>query len=302
MERVSRPDSGVRPRRPPVSLFLVLIILFAVGISATFLLLAFANLQQTGRQNLWEEIGKLCAQFLLVILLGLLVTGTLEYMKARRDQQRAARQRKEEHIRRLINLTHDLDHARLLLRASRSMEAWSEQMITRIIPAYTELRDMYHDHVTVRATGKPFFRHDEEIMENLEYMGSWFNELCTEYSRHKKLLSGSLRNPLRGRRDSSGAKDLWPYLHKLPHLFYFVVDEHDEADYENVLTKLEEEYEFGQRIFIDRTYRAFRQRYLDTLWSMRLEFSKARLQWPVVGRRSFPERVPMSMAAGGTIR
>lgn len=256
----------IRQLRLPDSLTLFLTLLSTVTFSLALLVIAFLSLSVAGQQNLWEEIGKLCAQFLVIVLLGLLVTGTLERTKSRRDERQAARQRQENYIRRLIDLTHDLDHARLLIRADKTLDAWAEQMSARVIPAYMKLRDMYHEQVDVQATGKSFFRKDEEIIRNLENMGDWFRAFCSEYSGHKELLVDDQRNRIRFRRDCDEGRDLWPKLNRLPVLRDYVYDpvwDPEPADARN-------------NLFTSDTYDEFRADYLAALTCMRMEFSKPR--------------------------
>jgi hypothetical protein len=213
-------------------------------------------------------------------------------MKSRGEERRAARQRQEDYIRRLIDLTHALDHARLVIRADKTVEAWKEQMIARVIPAYMELRDMYHDQVAIKTTGKPFFREDEEIIQNLRKMSWWFQAFCGEYSRHKELLAGDQQNRLRFSKNYDEGRDLWPRLNLLPFLQDFLLD--PEVDPEPVRDRN------TVALSDSGTYGDFRAAYADALADMRMEFSIPKKRQPYTSPtspRSEPARLG-SLVAG----
>lgn len=276
----------IRQLKLPDGLTLFLTLLGAVTFSLALLVIAFLSLPVAGQQKLWEEIGKLCAQFLVIVLLGLLVTGTLERMKSRGEERQAARQRQGDYIRRLIDLAHDLDQARLLIRADKTVDAWAEQMNVRVIPAYMELRDMYHDQMAIQATGKPFFRKDEDIIQDLKKMGWWFHAFCSEYSRHKELFAVDQRNLLRFLRNYDDRRDLWPKLDRLPLLQDYLYDPNFDPE------PAKERNDPALSDLDTYHYEDFRAYYLDALTCMRMEFSKPRKRQPKTRKW---ERVEPSM-------
>jgi hypothetical protein len=227
--------------------YLLPTVLFAVGIAILGLVLAFILLETDGRRVLMQEIGKLCAQFIVIVILGLMVTRRLDNFRENEADLRASRDRKESHVRRLIDLTHDVDLARLLISANRSVKTWSDQMSTRVIPAYTELRDLQHDHKTAVAAKQPIFVHETEISKGLQDMGDWFSALSKEFAENKKSLSELQRL---AEDDRTRQDELWETMKLLPLLRDIVNDE-------------------GPR------YGEFRKSYVTVLTIMRAELSVA---------------------------
>jgi hypothetical protein len=192
--------------------FLLPTVIFAVGVVLLVLVLALIFLDDEGRKSTLVEIGKLCAQFVILVLLGLLVTGSLNQLRAREGELRAVRERRESHVRRLIDLTHEIDLARLLISANRSVKSWSEQMIDRVIPAYTELRDLAHDQKTASAAGESIFASEAKILESVQDMNGWLQALCTEFANTKKDLS---ELQLKAENDRSMQDDVWARMQAL---------------------------------------------------------------------------------------
>lgn len=160
----------------------------AVIVAACVLIVAFLLTGDKGWEPIWLEIGKLCAQFFILVVFGILVSITLDQLKAKNAEERAAQARREDHIRRLIDITHDVDLARLLIWANRSADSWSEQMAGRIIPAYTKMRDLSHDLKTAQQAGRPDFADWTKILPELLSMNEWLNNLCLEFAERQNTL------------------------------------------------------------------------------------------------------------------
>jgi hypothetical protein len=222
--------------------YLLPTVIFAVCVVLLVLVVALILLDDAGRKSTLVEFGKLCAQFIILVLLGLLVTGSLDRLRARERELKATREQRESHVRRLIDLTHEVDLARLLISANRSVKSWSEQMIDRVIPAYTELRDLAHDQKTASAAGEPIFSFEAKILEDFQGMNGWLQALCTEFANNKKELS---ELQLKAENDRSKQDEVWARMQALPFLGDLVRDgeKHGQfrAKYRAVLTLMRSE-------------------------------------------------------------
>lgn len=222
--------------------YLLPTVMFAVCVVLLVLVAALVLLDGEGRKSTLVEVGKLCAQFIILVLLGLLVTGRVDQLRAREAELTAARERRESHVRRLIDLTHDVDLARLLISANRSVKSWSEQMIDRVIPAYTELRDLEHDQKTASAAGEPIFAFEARILEHFQGMNGWLQALCTEFANNKKDLA---ELQLEAENDRSKQDEVWSRMQALPFLGDLVREGETHgkfrATYKQVLTLMRSE-------------------------------------------------------------
>lgn len=234
-----------KTRQRQVSLwvrYLLPSVVFAMGVVLLVMVLALILVDDEGRKSTWVEVGKLCAQFVILVLLGLLVTGSLNQLRAKEGELREVRERRESHLRRLIDLTHDVDLARLLISANRSVKSWSEQMIDRVIPAYTELRDLTHDQKTASAAGEPIFASEAKILEGIHGMDDWLQALCTEFANTKKDLS---ELQLKAEHDRSMQDEVWARMQALPFLGDLVLDGEKHRNfrrtYKVVLTQMRSE-------------------------------------------------------------
>jgi hypothetical protein len=161
----------------------------AVLVAAIGLAVAFSRVGDNGSGLMWLEVGKLCAQFFILVVLGVLVSYTLDQLKTKNSDERAVEARREDYVRRLIDITHDVDLARLLIFANRSVTSWSEQMTGRIIPSYTAMRDLTHDLKTAQQAGRPVFIDWAKILLELLSMNEWLKKLCLEFAERRERLS-----------------------------------------------------------------------------------------------------------------
>lgn len=202
--------------------FLLPAIAFAIGTAVFGLVLAFLLLDEAGRRSLLEQIGRLCAQFIVLVMLALIVTQRLENLREREADRRSSRDRKESHVRRLIDLTHNVDLARLLISANRSVKTWSVEMSNSVLPAYTELRDLKHDFQTAAAAHQPVFERQEEITAGIQGMVRWFSGLSEEYAENKKALSELQHS---AENDRGRQAEVWQKMQELPFLGDLVSEE-----------------------------------------------------------------------------
>ena len=120
---------------------------------------AFVGLDDVGRRGVLGKIAELSYQFVVVVLLGALLKKVIDDAQERRRSREALRDRQVGFIRRLVDVSHGVELARVLIRANRSVRMWTEQMNQRVIVAHIELRDIGHD---ARTAATPVFASWEE--------------------------------------------------------------------------------------------------------------------------------------------
>lgn len=212
MNRFSRLPGFVRYVLPAIA--------FALAIVLPLAALAFRQLGPLDKSRVYVEVVKLSYQFIILTLLGLLVTSSVEAVRARRARFEEARKRQLDHLARLISLTQQVDVAKTLISANRSVNTWSGQMNERIIPAYIELRGLLHDQETAKRSKTPIFG-SLSIRELMAGMKDYLSGLVVEYSEHKKGLS---ERQLAAEKDRSLQDAVWIELQALQFLGDLVAD------------------------------------------------------------------------------
>ena len=196
----------------------VTIALIVIGFTSVW---AYLSLDVTGQQGVYQEILKLSYQFFVIVLLGLLVTTSLEAARERRAIMQAKRDRKEHFVRSLIGVTHEIDLTRLLIMANRSVRRWDTQMNERIIPAYTRLRELHHDVETAGAADDAIFPNSDDVLDGLWQMRTYIKPIVDEFAEHKKKLAELQRQ---AEQDRSFEDRIWEEMLALPHLGDLVQD------------------------------------------------------------------------------
>jgi hypothetical protein len=202
-------------------------------LTALVALRAFTWLDSAGRKKVYEELVKLSYQFLVIVLLGALITKLIDDARDRRAAQaeQVERQRNDEaqrrdrqrgYVRRLVNDSHGVDLARMLILANRSTETWSQQMNERIISSYIDLRDIGHDARTASASNDPIFLDWKPIQESIERMERVLKDLIDEYGEKRKELS---ELQLKAEKDRTLQEQLWKRLLALPYLGDLLAEE-----------------------------------------------------------------------------
>jgi hypothetical protein len=214
-------------------------VLLGVGLSIAALdiaALAYLTLDATGQRNVREEVAKLSAQFVVIVLAGAILKLALDDVQAKRKQddedlreqvrkaeeaRRARRAQVEEetdtrrtYVRRVLDAGHRVERARVMIQANRSVRTWSIQMETQIIEAYLELNGVTSDLVTAAEAGRRVFASDG-AQEDVAAMTSFLNELIDEFGEAKKDLS---ELQLRAETDRKLQSIVWERLKSLPHL------------------------------------------------------------------------------------
>ncbi len=109
--------------------------------------------------------------------------------REREVQQNEIRERQHRYINGVVDASHRVDNARLVLRANRSVRTWSDIVNNDIIPARTQLRQLTHDLRNWTEARRPVFRSGGSIADLLEDMYGYLGALVDEYADHKTRLS-----------------------------------------------------------------------------------------------------------------
>lgn len=183
---------------------------------------AFSSLADVDRDRVYVELVKLSYQFVVIVLLGALLTKFIDDLRDRQVERTQRREQQRAYVRRLIDASHKVDQARVLIRANRSVKTWSEQMNQRIIAAYVDLRDIRHDMETAKISSDPIFFDWEPIRTSIKCMEEVLKDMIDEFGGKKKELS---ELQLQAEQDRSRQEEVWSSLLKLPHLGDFLIDD-----------------------------------------------------------------------------
>jgi hypothetical protein len=197
-----------------------------VTVSMTFAVVlvgaaAWFSLDDTGRQAAIGKVAELSYQFIVVVLLGTLLKRIIDDAQERRRFQAALRDQQAGFIHRLIDVSHQVELARVLVSANRSVRTWSEQVNERLIVAFIELRDIRHDERTATAAGSPAFRSWERICPAIQTMETYLRQLVDEFAMHNEELA---ELQIQADRDQSRQDEMWERLRALPCLGDLVSD------------------------------------------------------------------------------
>jgi hypothetical protein len=107
----------------------------------------------------------------------------------REAKQGELRERRYRYITGVVEASHRIDNARLLLRANRSVRTWSDIVNNDVIPARTQLRQLAHDLRNWTEARRPVFSTSGPIADLLEEMYGYLGALVDEYAEHKTRLS-----------------------------------------------------------------------------------------------------------------
>lgn len=194
--------------------------------------LAFAQLDASGRDSFYGDVAKLSYQAAAIVVLGALVTKALA--NARDDHIRAEGKAAEKaelarlktqlrtgFIQRLVDTSHNVDVARMHIRAHRSVKTWTEQM-DKIVASYVDLRDIKHQVTTAHEAGDPVFAQWEDIRERIDDMVEYLNDLIDEFGDNKKRLEDV---QIAAEQDRTRQGEVWDDLLSLPELSTLLRDD-----------------------------------------------------------------------------
>lgn len=175
---------------------------------------AFSQLDDAGRDAIYESVAQLSWQAVVIVVLGVLVKTAVEDARQRREQAQARLARRQQYIRRLVDISHAVDLARTRIWADRSTSAWSTQL-NGVADAYVDLRDVKHDLQTAGDAHDPVFDDWQGIEDLIKKMIDYLNGLIEEYGKNKTSLLKLQREADKGMTDQS---EVWDAMLRLPEL------------------------------------------------------------------------------------
>jgi hypothetical protein len=154
------------------------------------------------------------------------------------DQQRR-------YIDTLVGVSHDVDNARSLISANRSVRTWTDVITGTIIPAKTRLRDIEHELTNWGESRVIIFSDRNKLDKELEVLGTYLSKLIDEHADNKQRLAEKQREAEeeKGQARLQQLANIWECLNELPRL--------------------------GDLIRGEEGYRCFRKNYLNALTLMR---------------------------------
>jgi len=127
----------------------------------------------------------------------------------------------------LVDVSHDIDTAKLIIRANRSVKSWTDMVNGRIVPARSRLGDMMHQLDNWTKAGLPVFDQTRSFTQELQGMDTYLKALLDEYAEKKQGLGElQLKAELAKATDLEARKQLldriWETMSGLPLLGDFV--------------------------------------------------------------------------------
>ena len=171
----------------------------------------------------------------------------------RKAQEAAAgelRDRRYRFISTLVEVIYDIETAKLVIRANRSVKSWTNMVNDRIVPGCSRLADMTHQLSNWAEAGLPMFDDTEGVAEELQGMNSYFASLLAEYGNRKQALGELQLKAEEAKQTSQPTREellarIWNEMQELPVLGGLISHEHDDR------------------------YRAYRSNYVEALLKMR---------------------------------
>lgn len=228
----------------------LLVATFAVGatvVAAALLSLVLLPLQSDKSRwtPLLVEVLKMAYQALAIGALGGLAKMVIDRRKARDAAEAELRDRRRSYISSIVEASHSVDNARVLVLANRSVKTWSRIINESIVPARTSLRGLGHDLTNWTLSGTPVFADDWAIREEIDGMTGYLWRLIEEHANEHQRLSETQRTAEKqeGKLREATLDEIWNQLGSMTYLADFIRD--------------------------GAGYRAFREHYFDALELMR---------------------------------
>ena len=172
------------------------VLMVAAGVISLFVVIlgstAYFSLEDEGRADVLAHMAKLAFQLLAIVIAGALVKLAIDNSKEYRERKQRLTDDQTSYTRRIIDVSHKLDIARLQILANRSVKTWSHE-INHLVDAYVDLRDLQHDVLTTQRSPDPLFVDWDMIRPKLDVMVAYLGALIDEYSENKKKLSEQQR-------------------------------------------------------------------------------------------------------------
>ena len=108
--------------------------------------------------------------------------------KAREAADAELRDRRYRFISILVDVSHDIDTAKLHIRANRSVKSWTDMVNERIVPARSRLGDMSHELKNWTDAGLAVFDQTRSLHEDIQGMDDYIKSLLDEYGENKQAL------------------------------------------------------------------------------------------------------------------
>jgi hypothetical protein len=258
---------GPRPKRTTRTTVPSLVTVATFVVAAAVAGIAFASAVVLGRldaTNPWvpvlQDFLKTAYQALAIGALGGLVKLIMDrrrkHLEAAAELQARERARRQAMTAQVTTASHQVDSARFLIAANRSVKSWSEAITGPIDIARSQLRSMAHEITNSEQAGQPLFLDSDAIRRRLLKMCDYLMALITEHADNKQRLGELQRRAEHGTADRPTAlEEVWHELTALEHLADLVdrttVDPGDDDD--------------------APTYGGFRSHYFAVLFAMRTE-------------------------------
>jgi len=107
-------------------------------------------------------------------------------LKAREADAAELRDRRYRYITTLVDVSQDIDTAKLHIRANRSVKSWTDMVNERIVPARSRLGNMSHELSNWTEAGSPVFDQTRSFTEELQGMDDYLHSLLDEYAENKQ--------------------------------------------------------------------------------------------------------------------
>jgi hypothetical protein len=172
--------------------------------------------------------------------------------KQRKSDEAAAdelRDRRYRFISTLVEVIYNIETAKLVIRANRSVKSWTEMVNDRILPGCSRLADMTEQLGNWAKAGLPMFDDTEGVAEELREINSYFASLLAEYGNRKQDLGELQRKAEEAKQTSQETREqllaqIWNEMQNLQFLGGLLSKDHDDAykdyrdNYEQALLKM----------------------------------------------------------------
>ena len=241
---------GDRPRARPLLVWTTVAgaAVFAIALVAGLLLAtAWPNSDWI---PVYQDVLRTSFAALAVGGLGGLARLIIDQRKAQEAAAGELRDRRYRFISTLVEVIYDIETAKLVIRANRSVKSWTNMVNDRIVPGCSRLADMTHQLSNWAEAGLPMFDDTEGVAEELQGMNSYFASLLAEYGNRKQALGELQLKAEEAKQTSQPTREellarIWNEMQELPVLGGLISHEHDDR------------------------YRAYRSNYVEALLKMR---------------------------------
>ena len=191
--------------------------------------IAFASLVllgSSGPSNAWtpvlQDVLKTAYQALALGALGGLAKLLVDNRRQHAADVAELRDRQRATLASVAAASHQVDNARMVIRANRSVKTWTESINGPLVTAHTQLRDIGHDLTNWSEAGSPLFANSTSIRDHLQCMCDCLMSLIEEHAENKQRLSESQRSAENSPNRLASLQTVWEELMSLDHLHDFV--------------------------------------------------------------------------------